>query len=307
VINRSAYVSPELTARVTAAVKELDYTPNALARGLQTRSTNTVAMLIPDIANPFYARVVRGAQDALRQAGYSLMLGSTYNDLDEQNRYLSVFRSQQVDGYLMFIAAGDETEPQRMLEGKKPVVFVGRSPLTFAADIVTADNVQGVRLAVEHLISCGKQRIAILSGQKGLSTSADRIEGWKKALKKLKLRARPEYTQYGDWTAESGYQIGKSLLALDEPPDGVFAANFLMMTGVLKAVKEAGLRCPADVQIVSSDDSEWLDVFDPPITTVVQPSYTMGQHAAELLLKRVKHAARRPQTIVLDPELHVRP
>jgi LacI family transcriptional regulator len=307
VINRSAYVSPELTKRVLAAVQELDYTPNALARGLQTRSTRTVAMLIPDIGNPFYARVVRGVEDRLRKAGYSLMLGNTYNDVEEQSRYLSVFRSQQVDGVLLFIAAGDESEPERMLSGKKPVIFVGRPPRTFDADVVTADNVKGTQMAVEHLIRSGRHRIAILAGQRSLSTGEHRIEGWRKALRKHKLPAPEELIRDGEWTAEASHEVMRELLTLPEPPTGVFAANFLMMTGVLKAIKEAGLRCPQDVQVVSSDDSEWLDVFEPPITTVVQPGYSMGEHAATLLLKRLEHPSRKYQTVVLTPELHVRP
>jgi LacI family transcriptional regulator len=111
----------------------------------------------------------------------------------------------------------------------------------------------------------------------------------------------------GDWSSDSGYSAAKKLLELSPRPTAFFAANFLMMTGVLRAVKERGLRCPSDVQVASSDDSEWLDVFTPAITTVVQPSYAMGEHAADLLLKRIDKPSRRFENIVLDPELHVRP
>jgi LacI family transcriptional regulator len=307
VINQSAYVSPELTKRVLKAVQELDYTPNALARGLQTRKTRTVAMLIPDIGSPFYARVVQGAESRLRQADYSLMLGNTYNQPEEQIRYLTVFRSQQVDGVMMFLAAGDETEPARMVKAKKPVVFVGRSPRTFAGDTVTADNVKGTRLAIDHLLAAGHERVAIITGQASLSTSADRVEGWRKSLRKRKLPAPASLIGEGDWTAESGYSVTKRLLEQSPRPTAIFAANFLMMTGVLRALKERGLRCPEDVQVASSDDSEWLDVFIPPISTVVQPSYAMGEHAADLLLKRIQQPSRKFETIVLTPEFHVRP
>ncbi|HET8547633.1 MAG TPA: LacI family DNA-binding transcriptional regulator [Bryobacteraceae bacterium] len=306
VVNRSAYVSPELTKRVLKAVRELDYTPNALARGLQTRSSRTVGMLIPDIGSPFYARVVRGVEDRLRQAGYSLLLGNTYNDPDEQSRYLAVFRSQQADGFLLFLAAGDESEAERMVRAKKPVVFVGRTPRSFEADSVTIDNVKGTRLAVEHLIAAGHRRIAIVTGQLTLSTSADRVEGWRRTLRRHKLTAPAEYVCEGDWTANSGHALTSRLLDLSGPPTAIFAANFLMMTGVLRALKERGLRCPQDVQVLSSDDSEWLDVFSPPITTVVQPSYSMGERAADLLLKRMQQLGRKFETVLLDPELHVR-
>jgi DNA-binding LacI/PurR family transcriptional regulator len=307
VINRSAFVSPELTKRVLKAVRELDYTPNALARGLQTRKTRTVAMLIPDIGSPFYSRVVRGVENRLRQADYSLMLGNTYNQAEEQARYLTVFRSQQVDGILMFLAAGDESEAERMVKAKKAVVFVGRTPRTFQGDSVTADNVKGTRLAIDHLIATGHQKIAIITGHASLSTSADRVDGWRKSMRRAKLAAPAAMIGEGDWTADSGCAVAKRLLALSPRPTAIFAANFPMMTGVLRALKEGGLRCPEDVQVVSSDDSEWLDVFSPSITTVAQPSFAMGEHAADLLLKRMQQPSRKFETIVLTPELHVRP
>jgi LacI family transcriptional regulator len=307
VINRSAYVSPELTQRVNSAVAELQYTPNLLARGLQTRKTKTAAMLIPDIGSPFYSRVVRGVEDRLRVAGYSLLLGNTYNDVEEQNRYLSVFRSQQADGFLVFISAGDESAPALMVKAKSPMVFVGRTPRTFEADTVTADNVKGTRLMIEHLIAQGHRKIAIVVGQRSLSASSDRVEGWRKTLRKHKLGTPSSYIGEGDWTADSGYSVAMRFLELSPRPTAIFAANFLMMTGVLRALRERRLKCPSDVQVASSDDSEWLDVFDPPISTVIQPSYSMGEHAADLLLKRLQHPSRKFEKIVLTPELHVRP
>jgi DNA-binding LacI/PurR family transcriptional regulator len=306
VINHSAYVSPELTKRVQKAVRELDYTPNALARGLQTRKTRTVAMLIPDIGSPFYSRVVRGVENRLHSAGYSLMLGNTYNRPEEQARYLTVFKSQQVEGLLMFLAAGDETEAARMVKAKKAVVFVGRAPKTFTGDTVTADNVKGTRLAIDHLINAGHERIAIVTGQASLSTSADRVDGWRKALRRKKLASPASFIGEGDWSAESGCVVARRLLAQIPFPTGIFASNFPMMTGVLRAIKEKGLRCPEDVQVVSSDDSEWLDVFSPAITTVAQPSYAMGENAADLLVKRMLQPSRKFETIVLTPQLHVR-
>ena len=143
VLNQSAFVSPEFTKRVREAVAELDYTVNELARGLQSRKTRTVGMLIPDIANPFYAKVVRGVEDILREAGYSLILGNTYNKPEEQLRYCSVFRSRQVDGLLLFVAPGESPEVRRMVDAKKPVVFVGRAPGDYEADTVTAGQRAG--------------------------------------------------------------------------------------------------------------------------------------------------------------------
>ena len=306
VLNRTAYVSPELTRRVEDAVRELDYTVNALARSLQTRRTKTVAMLIPDIASPFYARVVRGVEDVLKQAGYSLILGSTYNSREEQSRYLAVFRSKQVDGLLLFLAPGDAGELRALVKARKPVVFVGRTPIDWKADSVSADNVLGTRLAVEHLVAKGRKRIALVNGQQGLSNSADRVAGWKRALRKARLAAPGELVVHGDWTSEAGRAAVLGFLDLPQPPDAVFTANLLMMTGALKALQDRGLRCPEDVEVMSSDDSDWLDVFRPRISTVAQPSYEMGAQSAQLLLKRIRSPGRRQEQIVLTPELMIR-
>jgi len=185
-------------------------------------------------------------------------------------------------------------------------VFVGRRPAGFDADCVASDNVKGTRIAIGRLISKGHKRIALITGQLDLSTGADRVTGWRRALKAAGLPARREYTGEGDWTAESAYPLALGFLNLEEPPTAIFAANFLMMTGVLRALKERRVRCPEDIEVMSSDDSEWLDVFEPRISTVVQPSYAMGSRAAELLLKRIKTPGRKFEEIILEPELRIR-
>lgn len=306
VLNRSAYVSPELTERVKRAVKELDYTINEVARSLQTRRSRMIGMLIPDISNPFYAKVVRGVETKLKAEGYSLLLGSSYNDVAEQTRYLGVFRARQADGLLVFLAAGDEEEPRRVVESRKPVVFVGRVPRTFKADSVAVDQVKGAQLAIGHLISKGHERIAVVTGQLSLSVSADRVEGWRRALKKHRLEAPDSYVGEGDWTTESGWRVTLDLLSLSKPPTAILASNFLMMTGVLRALKERKLRCPADVEVMNWDDTEWLDCFEPPISTLNTPSFEMGEKAAELLLKRLKQPGRKIEQIKLTATLQLR-
>jgi LacI family transcriptional regulator len=306
VLNRSAKVSPELTRRVLRAAGELDYTINLIASSLQTRRTMTIGMLIPDIGNPWFAKVVRGVEDVCRQNGFSLFLGNTYDSAEEQARYLTVFRSRQVDGILLFMAADTEREMEAMLRRKVPVVLMGRRPRTFAADSVTADNKLGTRLAVDQLISRGHSRIAIVTGPLSLLASRDRVDGWRQSLKRASLAARREYVREGDWSAESAYRLMLELLDTKNPPTAVFAANFLMMTGVLKALRERGVSVPAQVEVMSSDDSEWLDVFEPRISVVMQPSYEMGETAARLLLERIEAPSRTPRRIVLKPELKLR-
>lgn len=308
VINRSAYVSPDLTKRVKAAVAELDYTINHLAHALQTRTTRTIGMLIPDVASPdpFYGQVVRGAEDVFRKKGYLLILGHTYNQVEEQSRYLAAFRSRLVDGVLLFQSAGEDDELTRLLKNKKPIVFVGRVPEGLHADTIATDIARGTQMGMEHLVSQGHRRIGLITVTSSLSVSTFRQEAWRKVLKKNSLTQDASLVVSGELSAESGRAAALQLLKLPEPATAIFVDNLVMVTGVIGAIRELGLRCPEDVAIVSSDDADWLDVFDPPITTIVQPSYELGVKAAELLLKRIRYPKRSTEKILLKPGMKVR-
>lgn len=308
VLNHTAYVSPELTKRVKEAVQELDYTINHLAHSLQTRSTRTIGMLIPGegTPDPFFAEVVRGAEDVFRKKGYLLILGHTYNQVEEQSRYLSAFRARLVDGVLLFKAPGEDRELTRMVEKKLPLVFVGRVPSGIEADVVANDIVAGTKAGVEHLIRKGHQRIGLTTIEKSLSVSECRIEGWKRALKAHHLPIDTTLIIKTEMSVESSRAAAQCLLEPESRPTAIFADNLLTTIGILEALQDARLSCPKDVELVSSDDAQWLNVFQPPISTIVQPSYTMGAQAAELLLKRIRYPKRPYQKILLKPQLRIR-
>ncbi len=309
VINRTAYVSPGLTKRVNEAVAELDYTLNHLAHALQTRTTRTIGMLIPEVASPdpFYGQVVRGAEDVFRKKGYLLILGHTYNQVEEQSRYLAAFRSRLVDGVLLFQSAGDDDELDRLLKNKKPVVFVGRVPAGIEADTVATDILRGTQMGVEHLISQGHSRVGLITVRSSLSVAESRQEGWRRVMRKHSLTADPALVVFGELSVDAGHAAAAKLLDLPDPPTAIFVDNLVMVTGAIRAIRERALRCPEDISIVSSDDAEWLDVFDPPVTTIVQPSYELGTRAAEVLLKRIRHPKRATENVLLKPGLKVRP
>jgi LacI family transcriptional regulator len=306
VLNRSARVSPELTTRVELAVRELNYTPNAVARSLQTRVTKSIGMAIPDIGNPFYASFVRGLENRLRQDGYSVLLTSSFEDEAEQAKQLANFRARQVDGLVVVMVSGSEEHLKTLMADPRPVVFAARVPVTFEADCVSADNVFGSRLAVEHLIDGGHRRIALVTGDLSVSTGADRAQGWREALAARGLAVPEELLLVGDWTADTGYRLTHQLMASANPPTAIYGANFLILTGILRALRELRIRVPQDLQLASSDDSEWLDSFDPPVTTVAQPTFGIGYESASLLLKRIQDPSRAYERVVLTPELKVR-
>jgi LacI family transcriptional regulator len=305
VLNQRGKVRPELAERVHRAVSELRYTPNAVARSLPLRKARTVGLVIPDIENPFFAKVVHGVEDKLSDAGYSVLIGSSHNRAEEQERYVALFHAQQAAGLILF-AAGDFDRARDFAGGgNRAVVFLGREP-AFQADVVTGDNRETLRLAVDHLARRNHRRIAILCGPLELSTNSERVEGWRGALAAHGLAAPERFIGVGNWSAEAGYSLTRRMLSLDDPPTAIFAGNFLMLVGVLRALREKGLLCPRDVEVMSSDDSDWLDVFQPPVSTVVTPSYAMGAAAANLLLDRLKQPGIDYRRVVLAPELRVR-
>lgn len=307
VLNGTSFVSAERTERVQAAVRELNYTINAVARGLQTRKTNLVGMLVPDIAEPVYSVMVKGVEDGLKQAGCSLLLGSTHNSPEEQSRYLRLLRSKQVDGMLMLLAFGDETEAADLVAAGLPLVFIARPPSGFAGDTVIVDNVEATRLAVRHLLQeRGHKRVGLIVGSRALRVSEDRVEGWRLAHDDVGVQADDALIGDGDYTAPSGEAEMRRFFALEHPPSAVFATGFLMMTGCLSLARERGVAVPDQLELMTWSDSPLLDVFDPPISTVQQPSYEMGVRAAELLLRRIRDGRADPETIVLPAALKIR-
>ncbi|HUQ94365.1 MAG TPA: LacI family DNA-binding transcriptional regulator [Bryobacteraceae bacterium] len=307
VVNRSSYVSPVLTKRVKQAIVELDYSVNHIARSLQTRASHTIGMLIPSFASPdpFFGQVVEGAEAVLMRKGYCLIIGQTHNQASEQDRYLEVFRSRMVDGLLIFLSPGDVPVLKKMVEQRHPVVFLGRLP-EFEADAVASDIALGTEMAVSYLISRGHQRIGLVTVGPSLSVAAGRLDGWRRALKRGKLPADEEYHYAGALSSATGMKAAEVLLSLPKPPSAIFADDLVLATGIIQTLIERGLRCPEDVEVVSSDDAEWLNAFRPPVSTVVQPSQEIGRLGAEMLLRRMRNPRRAFERVLLPPGLRIR-
>jgi LacI family transcriptional regulator len=308
VLNKSKFVSGELTNRVQDAASALDYQINHLARSVQLGSSRTVGMLIPAFASPdpFYAQVVSGAEDVLSRHDYSLVLGQTYNDVARQSQYLQAFRARLVDGVLLFQNQGEDPELRKYLIQHKPIVFVGRMPEHAEGDVAATDIAEGTRLGVEHLVRSGHKRVALLTVGSSTSVHASRLVGWRQALHANNLPAPEEYHRSTELSSEGAREATRELLSLSPRITAIFADNLLLVTGALHVLRECNIACPKELEVMSSDDAEWLDVFEPKISTVVQPSYELGVVAAELLLKRIRHPKRKLEKILLQPSLRIR-
>lgn len=306
VLNDSAFVSPALRARVLAAIKALAYRPNLLARGLARQQSQTLAMIVPDIANPFFPEVVRGAEDTAREAGYSLVLASSDNDAVREDRYLHLFLARRVDGILLTKAPAPFKRQTAALlrHAGVPVVQVARIATGIKSDAVLMDDRGAAYEGTSHLARLGYRRIAMVTGLPGASTSKERIAGFRAALGEHGLPHDPHLVAEGDYQVESGYRAGLALLK--RKPEAVFISNYLMTVGFLNALRQYRLRCPQDVAIVTCDDHPWLDGFAPRLTTIDLPKQKLGAEAAALLIGRLARPKQPMQTIVLPGTLCVR-
>jgi LacI family transcriptional regulator len=308
IVNGSARVSPELAARVRAAIAKVGYRPDGIARSLKKGSTQTIGLLVTDITNPFFTAVVHSVEDAAQARGYSVFLCNSDENFTEERTYLDLLLTRRVDG-LILVPTGKAADYAGFAAGlRAPVVFIDRAIPGAAVDTVTVDNLRASQAAVEYLLRLGHRRIGIVTGLPHLSTSAERLKGYRRALRKAGIDVDPELLRQGDFRQEGAFGAAQSLLALRQQPTAIFASNNLMAIGTMLAVRAAGLSCPEDVSLACFDDFEWAGVFHPRLTVLRQPTAEIGQKAIELLLARLgggKNGAA-PQHIALKAELVVR-
>lgn len=306
VINNSGYASAETRRKVEEAAAELGYVPNRMASGLRTKRSNTLALVLTDITNPFFTTVARGVEDAANEAGYTVTFCNTDEDVTKEKKYLELFIQQQVDGILL-VPAGGETELVAYVQAHEtPVVVLDRRLANVQADVVRCDSEGGAYQLTRLLLQLGHRRIALLGGPPGAGTADDRQSGYRRALSEAGLDAS-DLAFSGAFTQASGYQMAEEAMALEPRPSALFAANNFIAIGALKAVLDNGLSVPEEMALVGFDDLPPALVTFPFLTVAAQPAYEMARRGVELLLARI--AGEGPeiyQEIVLATELIVR-
>ena len=306
VINNTRLVSQETRERVLAAMDALNYRPNALARSLRQGKTNTLGLVLPDSANPFFAEISRSIEDEAFKKGYSVFLCNTELDIQRELFYVDVLSKKQVDG-IIFVAAGDQADSLDFLRSRNmPVVLIDRDLPNVEVDAVLSDNQLGGFLATRHLLSLGHTRIACIAGPSSITPSAERIIGYRRALEEAGLSYDESLILRGDYHAQSGMEITHSILQMEPRPTAIFALNDLMALGALRAAAEAGCSVPQDLAVVGYDDLEIAHFTNPPLTTIAQPKREIGAQAVHLLVDRMSHRNRPPTRLVLAPELIIR-
>ncbi len=308
ILNGTRHVSDKLKERVRQAMVELNYKPNALARSLRQKKTCTLGIIVPDSANPYFAEVARGVEDACFDQGYNVILCNSDTDLEKEALYIKVLVEKQVDGICLVAASSQTIEkyldaaPQLQI----PMVLIDRENPNIVADSVVVENTAGGIKAVEHLLSLGHQRIGCITGPPDLMNSQKRSDGYRQAIQQAGLPLDKSLVVEGDFRYEGGYDATKHLLSLTNPPTAVFACNDLMAVGAISAVVSLGLSVPEDVSIVGFDDIHLAVFANPSLTTVVQPKHEMGVMAAQILLQRIKEPDMPPNRHLLKTYLLAR-
>ncbi|NWJ48986.1 MAG: LacI family DNA-binding transcriptional regulator [Chloroflexi bacterium] len=307
VLNDSNRVQPETRQKVERAIAELGYVPNGLARGLSSQKTGVVALIVPDVANPFFTKLVRGAENVAWHNGFRAILCNTENDLNREKAYLQDMTAQRVEGLIIAPTSDQTRQHLKALEQHNiPVVMVDRSVEGLEYDLVEGDNQTGARRLVEHLISLGHRNIAFINGPLNISTSRDRLKGYRQALEAAQLSYKSELVIQTKVDQNGGYQAAKKILKLKERPDAIFAVNNLVAVGVVQAAEEIGLAIPKNLALVCFDDIEYASIICPFLTVMAQPAESFGTIALQLLLDRISGRAIEQRHVTLAAELIIR-
>jgi LacI family transcriptional regulator len=304
-LNGTGRIAPATRTAIDAAVAQLEYRPNTIARSLVTKSTQTIALLLPDITNPFYAALVSGIQQYVLERDHTMLLCTTEGDPAQEERYLELLRAKQVDGALVDGLVLPPERIARFVQEGFPIVCLDRDIQSASVPLVQVDNRYGARMATEYLLGLGHRRIAHVSGAES-RIADDRIAGYADALAAVGTVTNPALIANGGFTEAGGFEATRALLARSTKFTAVFAANDLSALGVLHALVGAGLRVPYDVSVVGFDDLPLSRFTTPPLTTVRQPAVEIAQHATRLLLDLVSGIPVEQQRHLFAPTLTIR-
>ncbi|GGT04665.1 LacI family DNA-binding transcriptional regulator [Streptomyces chromofuscus] len=310
VINGSDLVSADARVRVLAAIKELNYVPNSVARGLVTNRTNAVALVIPESesrlgSEPFFAALIRGVSGALAETRTQLQL-MLVRDKAERDQLTESVATRRVDGVLLVSVHAHDQLPSMLDDMGLPTVLAGRRDDQEHLSYVDSDNAGGAAEAVRHLLHRGRRRIATITGALDMDVGRSRLAGWRAGHEEAGLTADESLIEAGDFTEEGGRKAMRSLLERAPDLDAVFAASDLMAVAALAELRSQGRRTPDDVAVVGFEDSTLARHTNPPLTTVRQPVEELGRTMARILLTQIAEGAEARQQVTLPTELVVR-
>ncbi|WP_074728182.1 MULTISPECIES: catabolite control protein A [Paenibacillus] len=286
VVNNNPNVKPQTRKKVFEAIERLGYRPNAVARGLASKKTTTVGVVIPDISNSIFSEVARGIEDIANMYHYNIILCNADKKKDKEIRVINTLLEKQVDGLLFMGGAITEEHIEAFKTSSVPVVLCATADEQKTIPSVDIDHEKAAYDAVQLLIQKGHRQIAMISGTLQDPTNGyARYQGYKKALEEAGIPLREDYVRIGNYRYESGLEVTKYFMELDERPTAIFAATDEMAIGAIHALQDNGLKVPDDVSVISVDNIRMASMVRPQLTTVAQPMYDIGAVAMRLLTK----------------------
>ena len=306
VLNNKGGVSSALSEKVYAAAKSLRYQLNDVARALKVRESRSIGLMIPDIENPFFPALVRGVEDEAKVYDYGVILCNTDGDPAEEERYIKFLFSKRVDGILFTGGVDCEKNVELLLSLAVPVVLLDRKLSKTKVSSVTTDNHLGAFLATEHLIQCGRKKIAFVGGPRELSSALERKEGYLAALQHYNREQNNSLFVTGQFNFETGYGAVDQWLNQGENFDAIVTANDMMAIGAIERLYQADIQVPDQVAVVGYDDIRVAHWYKPSLTTIRQPIYEMGQWAVKMLVGQIMGEEHQCRQKILEPQLVIR-
>jgi len=306
VVNNKDDVSQATRDRVMDVIEQLSYRPSSIARGLATRRTGTLGVVVPDISNPYFASIVRSAEEEAYAKNYSVFLGNTNEDPERELTVLQSLEDKQVDGLILFSSRLEDDALFEALESFPTVVLVSREKKGADVGAFTIDDVFGGRIAIEHLLKSGHRNIGLISGPTISLSTTGRLQGYRIALQAAGIPVNENWIQHCHPGVEGGQETAKELLKNHPEITALFCHNDLVAVGALQACAELGLRVPDDIAIIGYDDIRLAELVSPKLTTLRVPRTEIGATTMQMLLEQIEVEGAEPKEIHLRPELIVR-
>lgn len=305
-LNGSDRVAVRTRQRLEEIAKRLNYQPNAMAQGLVSRRSGVVGLVVPSVRNPYFARVVDAVDMAVRNAGFGLVTATTNEDPSREEAALRSMVGHRVEGVIVTSCSTSAQAFAACFPHRFPVVLLGRRIPGVEADFLAIDHEAGAVAATEHLLDEGYRHIALITGPLQLSDAMSRVRGYRRALQSRGVLCDESLIVQGDFSEGSGRRAMGELLGRVQPPDAVYVSNILMLQGALRTLAAHRVRIPTQMGLISNDRSDWVDLLAVPVSTVEQPTDSMGTLAADMLLRRISDRDNGLEQVELKPSLVVR-
>lgn len=307
VINKTRFVAAETEQQVLQAIKELNYSPSAVARSLKINTTKSIGMIVTTSETPYFAEIIHAVEEHCYRQGYSLFLCNTQNNPEKIRNHLEMLAKKRVDGLLIMCAEYEQDSLDLLADFTSvPMVVMDWGPNNEHTDIIQDNSFYGGYLATKYLIDNGHKDIALITGALLKTTARTRYEGFMKAMNEANLNINPDWILEGAFEPEDGYECMNKILAQPQLPTAVFCCNDVMALGAMSAIGEKGLKVPEDISIIGYDNIHASRFYSPPLTTIHQSKSRLGAQAVTLLFQRIADKSSKHDIIEIHPELVIR-